>query len=533
MSLVKKQQRVFAAALAAGTACAVAGCAANPSPPPVVDTALETTAPTTEAARSAREEPKRTSLSVGIDPLSNGFNPHLLADATPFVESLADLVLPSVFDAGELNPDLVLSAEQIDPAPGAAQTVRYVLTPESQWSDGTPVSGNDFVYLWQSMRDTPGVRGEAGYRAIADVRTTGGGKTVEVDFAQPVAQWSALFRHLLPAHLMQGRGFERGLEETIPASAGRYMVRAVDRARGTVELSRNDRFWGSNPAVTELLIFRPVRGTTEGADQLRSHQLSYLDVTPTETSAQAFSLVPESRVHSVVTGRELALIFSAASPTLGDATVRAALSSLIDVPGIARLAAGRSADLSVPEAPEHLVGEATEEALALLRERAEVQPLRIAADPTDGQAAAAARGLADSLVGLGVQAQARNVDLGEVIGQGLDEGEVDAVVTWRTSEPDALEAVGRYSCSPDAPRGSNLSGYCSPETQEKANAVLAGLEAPEALREVEAAEHLSVPLLRETRLMVAGPEVEGLPAEPEQWQGLATAAQWKKRGGGQ
>ncbi|WPF66952.1 MULTISPECIES: ABC transporter family substrate-binding protein [unclassified Corynebacterium] len=524
MSLVKKQQRALVAVVLA--ACA-AGCAANPSPPPVVDTARETAAPTTtSAARSAREEPKRTSISVGIDPLSNGFNPHLLADSTPFVRSLADLVLPSAFVAGAPNPDLVISAEQIEPAPEVAQTVRYVLTPESQWSDGTPVSGNDFVYLWQSMRDTPGVLGEAGYRAIADVRTTGGGKTVEVDFAHPIAQWQGLFSHLLPAHLMQGTDFEAGMRETIPASAGRYMVRAVDRARGTVELSRNDRFWGSNPAATELLIFRPVRGTTEGADQLRSHQLSYLDITPAETSVQAFSLVPESRVHSMTTGRELALTMSVTSPTLADAPLREALSALIDVPALARLAAGRSADLAVPE---HPVPEVAEETLNLLRERAAAQPLRIAADPTDGQAAAAVRGLADSLVGLGVQAQAINADLSEVAEQGLGAGEVDAVVSWRSSEPDAVEAASRYSCPVETLRGSNLSGYCSPETQDVIGAVLAGAEAPEALRAVEETEHLSVPLLRETRLMVAGPEVEGLPESPEQWQGLTTAAQWTKR----
>ncbi|KQB83720.1 putative monoacyl phosphatidylinositol tetramannoside-binding protein LpqW precursor [Corynebacterium oculi] len=523
---MKKQQRAWVA-LTVGAACVVAGCAANPSPPPVVDTAQDTAAPTTSAvARSAREEPQRTSISVGIDPLRNGFNPHLLADSTPFVDSLADLVLPSAFVAGDPNPDLVVSAEQIDPAPQAAQTVRYVLTPESQWSDGTPVSGNDFVYLWQAMRSTPGVRGEAGYQAIANVRTTGGGKTVEVDFTRPVAQWQGLFRHLLPAHLMQNMGFDSGMRETIPASAGRYMVRTVDRARGTVELSRNDRFWGSDPAVTELLIFRPVRGTTEGADQLRSHQLSYLDITPAETSTQAFSLVPESRVHSMTTGRELALTMSVSSPTLADAPLREALSALIDAPALARLAAGRSADLSVPE---RRVPEAPEETLALLRERSAAQPLRIAADPTDNQAAAAARGLADSLVRLGVQAQAVNADLNEAAAHSLGEGEVDAVVAWRASEPDAIEAASRYACPADAVRGSNLSGYCSPETEETVGAVLAGAEAPEALRAVEETEHLSVPLLRETRLMVAGPEVEGLPEAPEQWQGLATAAQWKKR----
>lgn len=510
-------------------ACIVAGCSAQPAPPPVEEAPTQSAAPTTTSAaqRSAREEPERTLLAMGIDPLRNGFNPHLLADSTAFVDSLADLVLPSAFNGEELNADLLVSAEPVDPPnPQVVQTVRYVLTPEAQWSDGTPVSGNDFVYLWESLRDTPGVRGEAGYRAIADVRTSGGGKTVEVDFAQPVAQWRSLFRHLLPAHLMQNVGFNQGMREGIPASAGRYMVRKVDRARGTVELSHNDRFWGSSPAVTELLLFRSVRGTTEGTDQLRSRQLSYLDITPAETSEQAFGLVPQSRQRVVSTGRELALTLSVDSAALGEPSARAALLSLIDVPAIARLAAGRSVNLEVPESSAE---QATEEALNTLREGTNAQPLRIAADPADSEASAAVRAIVDSLSGAGVVAQVVPSDVEQVTGEGLGAGEVDAVVSWRGAEPDSIEAAGRYSCSETTARSSNLSGYCSLPTQGLIGEVLAGQADPSVLNEVEETEHLSLPLLRETRLMVAGPEVEGLPENPEQWQGLATAAQWKKR----
>ncbi|MEK0378107.1 ABC transporter family substrate-binding protein, partial [Corynebacterium mastitidis] len=121
-------------------------------------------------------------------------------------------------------------------------------------------------------------------------------------------------------------------------------------------------------------------------------------------------------------------------------------------------------------------------------------------------------------------------DLGDLTARGLAEGEADAVVAWREGEPSAAQAAGRYLCPQGPTRGSNLSGYCAPETDAAAGEVLAGAVPPEALYEVEAREHLSVPLLWETRLMVAGPEVVGLPEDPEQWQGLSTVAQWEKRG---
>jgi cell division protein FtsB len=49
----------------------------------------------------------RSEVIVGIDQVQNGFNPHLLADDSAFVQSLARLVLPSAFVDGELNRDLL------------------------------------------------------------------------------------------------------------------------------------------------------------------------------------------------------------------------------------------------------------------------------------------------------------------------------------------------------------------------------------------------------------------------------------------
>ena len=146
------------------------------------------------------------------------------------------------------------------------------------------------------MTKTPGVVDPAAYRAVADVRVSGpGGKVVDVDFAQPVGDWRVLFRHLLPSHLLaaDAADFAYALRNTVPASAGRYLVRSVDRAHGTVTLNRNDRFWGPDPAPIDILTLAAARDTTQVADQLRSGQLAFVDMVPQDTTADVLGLIPD------------------------------------------------------------------------------------------------------------------------------------------------------------------------------------------------------------------------------------------------
>src|SRR5580765_1801087 len=119
---------------------ALTGCAnapVNPPPPP------RPTAP-----------PKPTELIVGVDDLGLGFNPHLIADASPVTTALATLVLPSVFrpdatGALVLDKTIATSAQVVSTNPF---TVSYELNLDAAWTTNTPVAAEDFVYLWERMR---------------------------------------------------------------------------------------------------------------------------------------------------------------------------------------------------------------------------------------------------------------------------------------------------------------------------------------------------------------------------------------------
>ena len=538
MPLQRTRRPATRAVAAFSTLCLLASCAADPGPPPLVepeDRPSTSAAQNTEASDAAAatdpapapEQPAgRPQAQVAVDPVRGGFNPHLVGDESSTVSGIADLVLPSAFHADGTKDSNLLTGASVLAASPAAFTVRYVISPNAQWSDGTPITGADFTYLWRGMTQTPGVVDPAAYRAVAGIRVGGpGGKVVDVDFAQPVGDWRVLFRHLLPSHLLaaDAADFSYALRNTVPASAGRYLVRSVDRAHGTVTLNRNDRFWGPDPAPIDILTLVSARDTTQVADQLRSGQIAFADMAPQATTAQVLGLIPGAQTRVLPGGRTLGVTLSATSGL--ETQARAEVRSLIDVPLLAHIAARRTTDVDV-------ASQTTPGSLALLHARAaEGKVLRVAADAADPAASAAARSLVDILTSAGVPAQVLSNELPEIAGRGLPAGEVDIVVHWRTDNRGNEALASRVACPPESGRSGNLSGYCSVAGEELARGILAGdipaAVAAERVGEIETREALWVPLLHETRVAATAGGIRAAHAAPGQWPGgLSSAGAW-------
>lgn len=536
----------------------LSSCAANPGPPPIV----EETVTTETATTTVQPGPTRSQVQVGVQPLRNGLNPHLIADENSTVQDIAELTLPSAFLDGKMNTDLLVSASELPAGEGdedAAMTVRYEISPAAQWSDGSPITGADFAYLWRGMTSTPGTVDPAPYRAVSDVRVSGGGgKIVDVVFDEPVRDWQGMFRNLLPSHLLDSTAadFSAALADSIPASAGRYMVDQVDRGSGIITLNRNDRFWGQSPASIDILTLNSVRSTEQVADRLRAGQLAFVDHVPGETSADAYSLIPGTQVRTERGPRELGLVMSVDSPVLNDLAAREELRSLIDVPLIARIASSRSRDVDAAEATPALGRDAGELRAAVDRQR----PLRIAADPRDNESMPAARALVDILNGEGIAAETVAADMTD-IAERLPAGEIDAVMSWsltNSSTAWASKVQCPYTAATEAGDGGqqdgggdgvdgndaggagadryasgNLSGLCTPDTDQLAEAILAGdISCQQAREQVTAAtaiEAVWVPVLRERRIIVLGQGIIGPSPNLEEWdRGLAGADTWKE-----
>lgn len=463
----------------AALACVTLAAGCTASPQPAVESPSESEVPPITTTD--------TSVTVAIDGIGPGFNPHLVADQTPATVAVADLVLPSMFRPAPapddpshltLQPDhsVLVSAEVITDNPF---TVEYRLSDQAQWSDGAPIAVEDFQYLWQQMVTEPGVVAPAGYRQIADIRAAGGGgKTVRVVFSQPYHAWRGLFRGLVPAHLLKDLpgGFENALADGIPVSGSRFKVTTVDRGRGQILVERNDRFWGE-PASPDKIVFRRAAGAAELADAVRGGDVQALDVRGGAAARSRLEKIGGVQVRRAPRARALSLTLNARSKDLRGVQVRRALLALLDPKQLALVGAGSeaaarpvSSAVSVPSdpayrdtAPQRMSPDAAERQL---REAGYVlgPPLRsegMGAVGGLGVVIGVARGddtgrdvahtIADVWRSSGIDASVDEFDPDVLYSDALINGKVDAVVGWSDVDGDlATRVVSRFGCDGEA-----------------------------------------------------------------------------------
>jgi ABC-type transport system substrate-binding protein len=277
--------------------------------------------------------PQPSQVVVAVDDLGAGFNPHLIAHQSPVTTALAGLVLPSVFrpDADgvlQLDRTVATSAQVTAQDPF---TVTYELNLEASWTSNAPIAAEDFVYLWERMRDEPGVADAAGYRLITDVRSRAAGKAVDVVFDQRYPAWQTLFANLLPAHLLKDApgSWTGALANGLPASGGPFRVVSVDRARGEIVLTRNDQYWDT-PALLDQLTLRRLSGIAL-ADGLGVGDVDIALPTPDDAVRTALGgLQPPPRIQTAPQAVITELALRTDGGPLADARIRQALEGIVD-----------------------------------------------------------------------------------------------------------------------------------------------------------------------------------------------------------
>ncbi|WP_262365432.1 ABC transporter family substrate-binding protein [Gordonia sp. OPL2] len=332
------------AALVGAVLVLVSACSANP-PPPV----RETAPPATPA-----EYPTEKTIYVATDSVGGGFNPHIGADQSAVTTAIAAMTLPSAFrpvdtPAGvvwQRQEALITSAEVTSTQPF---TVTYQIHTDAQWSDGLPVTGDDFSYLWQQMSRQPNVVAPAGYRLIDSVQSKAGGKEVQVTFARPYPAWRELFTDLLPSHVLRGApaGFQTGMDSGKPVSAGPFSVASIDQTRDEVRLVRNDRYWMKPPSLDQVVLRRA--GTaSQMVESVRSGDSSIATVATGRATTAELAAVPGVDTQRNPTSRALSVSVNARTATMRSLQVRRAVLSMID-PNLVTLA-GAGDDIVTPYA---------------------------------------------------------------------------------------------------------------------------------------------------------------------------------------
>jgi len=208
-------------------------------------------------------------MTFALDQDMAGFNINNANDTEFVLQEVMNQVAPQVYvtqpDLKQvLDTDYVTSAKVTSSSP---QTVVYQINPKAVWSDGTPISADDFIYFWQAnsgdlkYKDVGGKAFEpastAGYNQIKTVTGSNGGKTVTVVFSKPFGDWQSLFGDLMPAHIAKKVGFNDGFQTFNPAvkvSGGPFEISAYTQGQSVVE-TPNPKWWGAKPKLSKL-VFR-------------------------------------------------------------------------------------------------------------------------------------------------------------------------------------------------------------------------------------------------------------------------------------
>ncbi|MFF8374648.1 ABC transporter family substrate-binding protein [Streptomyces sp. NPDC015661] len=232
----------------------LAGCSSG-------DEADETPAAAQDNAPAPRDRvADGGTLRWAVDALPTTLNA-FQADADGTTARIAGAVLPSLYTIDErgrpeLNPDYLESAQVVETEP--KQVVLYKLNQQAVWSDGREIGAADFVAQWRALsgRDTAyWTARNSGYERIEKIERGKNDLEVRVTFAKPYADWQSLFTPLYPKQVMGSpNSFNDGARTTLKATAGPFLLKAVDRKGGDVTLARNPRWWGQQAKLDSVVL---------------------------------------------------------------------------------------------------------------------------------------------------------------------------------------------------------------------------------------------------------------------------------------
>jgi glutathione transport system substrate-binding protein len=235
-----------------------------------------------------------------------------------------------------MNEDLLESAEQTSEDP---QTIVYKIKQNAIWSDDTPISADDFIYMWENLNGTKkdiDAASTTGYDQIKSVEGSDNGKTVTVVYKTPFRDWKSMFAsgtYILPAHFMEKQpgGWNTGLDknpQTFP-SGGWFKIENWTQGQ-SLTLVRNDKYYGPK-AHLDSVVFRFLPESTTQPAALQNNEVDLIYPQPQLDQVTQVKALPDvtSQINFGPTFEHFDFNFK--NKHLGDLKVRQAIAKGINV----------------------------------------------------------------------------------------------------------------------------------------------------------------------------------------------------------
>ncbi|MGH3849438.1 MAG: ABC transporter family substrate-binding protein, partial [Pseudonocardiaceae bacterium] len=241
----------------------------------------------------------------------------------------------------KLNANYLKSAQLTSTSP---QVVTYTLQDKATWSNGTPMTWQDFRAQWQALNGTDNafqIVSSTGYSDIKSVERGSSDKQAVVTFAKPFSDWQSIFSPLYPASTnTDPQVFNTGWTQGLPVTAGPFKVTQIDRTANTITVARDEKWWGPKPHL-DRIIFRAIP-TEAQFDAVANDETDFVNIGPDLNAYTRAQSTPGVTIRKALAPSYRHITFNGRPGTiLADQQLRIAIQKGIDRQAITQAQIGR------------------------------------------------------------------------------------------------------------------------------------------------------------------------------------------------
>ena len=213
----------------------------------------------------------------------------------------------------ELVPDVVTELPTVENGgitvnADGTETVRYTIKDEAVWADGTPISGDDFAFTYETIMNPDYPITRTVYEDILPDSVVAGPKTFEYTLSAPTVQVELIFGLILPKHDVEGSDFVNDYNDKMWMSGGPFEFEQWNKG-DFLSLTRNPNYWETDPETGQQLpyldrvIFRFIPETASLINAFKAREVDTINPPPAiETIADLQTLEPEGAKIEVLGG---------------------------------------------------------------------------------------------------------------------------------------------------------------------------------------------------------------------------------------